>query len=152
MSGFGLGKQSNEIRGFVAPTAAGFESQDDQPATSGLEKFRVSAFLTPAGCMESCPGVGACTAATLPVPCQRGDKGGVDGQLSSAPKVEAIGNDFDASVILTGDLCQVEVCHPGVGCDPCPCFSADPGCSPLECHPSTAKNPCLWASGTVVAK
>ena len=81
LSGFGLA-QSNKIRGFGAPTAAGFKSQDDQPATSGLEKFRVSAFLTPSGCMESCPGIGACTAARLPVPCRRGDKDGVDGRLS----------------------------------------------------------------------
>ena len=53
---------------------------------------------------------------------------------------------------VTGDPFQVEVCYPGVGGDSCPCFPAGSGCNPLKCHPSAAKDPCLGASGAVVAE
>ena len=79
LSGFGLGQQSYESNGLVAPATAGLEGQDHQSATSRLEKFWGSSFLTPAGCMESCPRIGPCTTARLPVPRQRGHEDGGDG-------------------------------------------------------------------------
>ena len=82
-----LGQGSEESGSFFAPSAAHFSSQHDQPCpTSFTNKFWVRALLSAPGNFQ-CSTVMVCSPPPgASVAVQRGDQGGVDGQLGSMPK------------------------------------------------------------------
>ena len=52
---------------------------------------------------------------------------------------EPIGYNLDSSVIMPGNVFQVEIAKPGVGCNPGSCFPTDSSCGSFQGDPSPVK-------------
>ena len=116
-----LGEQQHEVERFFTPPAAHFEAHDDQPASAAFYKLWVSGSFSAA--RSSKVGsifLGRSRMGTA-IATNWGHQGGVDGELDSTPKGEAIGNNLQLSPIVD-EAFKVQVAHEDVRGHASACF------------------------------
>ena len=136
--GFRCRESCEELASLLRPTSPHLASQDHQPgAAMGLSQLRISALLSPPGLVQSGPaGGGRCAIA----PDWR-HHCGVDGQLCSPERREAVDNDFQPVVHLAKRE-EIHVLHLHVGRHPSPCLPTNTGSCTFQREPPAPQYPC----------
>ena len=97
-------KEAQELHGLAPKPAADLNPDDNQAAASGVAKFGVR--LMPLAECRICQDVGARVCLTKT--CEGGYNSGIDGELGSMPKREAVRDNLDAPLVGDGHV-EVDV-------------------------------------------
>eukprot|EP00435_Cladocopium_sp_Y103_P020865 s66_g5.t1 len=152
LAGLCLGQAPQEGDGFVSPPAPGFDAADDESASSGGRKLRVSDLPFAARSVCDCragPTVG--DMAHFPSSPQRAHERRIQGQLGAVMEGEPLCEDFDLPAVVRGHF-QVHVLEWHVGADRGPGFSADARPGALQGYGAWPQESAGGASCPVVPK
>ena len=124
-------EKSDKGGSFSAPAATELESEDDKLASRRLSELWVGALLGFARECECSSGSATCGPAGGTSRSQGGDQCSVNCKLRSPPERKPVSNDFNAALILPGDI-NIEISKPDVEGNGGSGLSADAGSSALE--------------------
>ena len=144
-------KEAQELHGLAPKPAADLNPDDNQAAASGVAKFGVR--LMPLAACRICHpaarldvGARVCLTKT----CEGGNNSGIDGELGSMPKQEAVRDNLDAPLVGDGHV-EVHVGEADVASNSRPGLPAHARDSMLKGQGTCGQDARGGARGTVIA-
>ena len=100
----GLGQEAQELGCFSTPSPTDLHGEDLKPTLARAGEFGVRNLFTPSGCPQVDPWHAIRSRLRAAICPHRADQRGVHGHLRTMPQREAVGHDFEPTVVLV-------VCH-----------------------------------------